>query len=112
MQILNEIGFMIPQNEASEEKKLFFPSGAIKERKLVREGKLEGEYLSYFKSGKIKEKATYKNGNCLGKFLVFNEDGSQPSETDNDDNEGSGIWEEKDIANLLDNLKHFDEKQK
>ena len=74
--------------------------------------KLEGDYIAYYKNGQIKEKATYKNGNLVGKFLSFNEDGSAASGTNSDYSDNTGIWEEKDVADLLQDLKHFDKKHK
>ena len=60
----------------------------------------------------LKEKATYKNGNLVSKFLAFNENGSAASGENSNYSDNDGIWEEKDVADLLQDLKHFDQKNK
>ena len=90
----------------------YYKTGQIKEKGYFRNEKLDGNYIAYYKTGQIKEKATYKNGNIVGKFLSFNEDGSAASGTSFDDSDNTGIWEEKDVADLLQDLKHFDQKNK
>ena len=47
-----------------------------------------------------------------GKFLAFNENGSATSGENPDYSDSEGIWEEKDVADLLQDLKHFDQKNK
>nr|HPN87417.1 hypothetical protein [Smithella sp.] len=89
----------------------YYKNGQIKEKGFFKNDKREGEYIAYYKSGQIREKATYKNGNCVGKFLAFEEEISGSGETNGSESD-TEIWDEKDVANLLEELKHFDKKQK
>ncbi len=90
----------------------YYKSGQIKEKGLFINDKRHGEYITYFKNGQIKEKAVYKNGNLSGKFLTFNEDGTQSDADASEEDSSASAWEEKDIANLLHDLSHFDRKKK
>jgi len=44
---------MAKTNTTAEEQKLFFSDGSIREKKIIKNGKLEGEYTSYYKNGQI-----------------------------------------------------------
>jgi hypothetical protein len=48
----------------------------------------------------------------VGEFLVFTETSIEAQIMDSEENGSSRIWEEKDVADLLGDLKYFDEKQK
>jgi hypothetical protein len=47
----------------------------------------------------------------VGKFLAFEEEISGSREIIGGESD-TEIWDEKDVANLLEELKHFDKKQK
>jgi len=90
----------------------FYKSGQIKEKGFFKNDKRHGDYIAYYKNGRIKEQAVYKNGNLTGKFLTFNEDGSQADKDGSDEDGSARTWDEKDVADLLHDLSHFDKKKK
>ena len=54
----------------------------------------------------------YKNDRPVGKFLSFHENDATADDEPADETDGKRIWEEKDVANLLSDLSHFEKKQK
>src|SRR4030066_117377 len=96
--------------EADGEYICYYKNGKLKEKGYFINDKREGEYKAYFKNGQIREQAFYKNGNIIGKFFSFNKNESDINESSTEGSEG--IWEEKDVADLLKDLAHFDKKDK
>ena len=66
---------MAKKETALEEKTLLFPDEKIKERKFVREGKLEGEYLSYYHKGQVLAQINFIRGKKNGAAVIYYQDG-------------------------------------
>ena len=58
-------------NFMPQEKILHYPNGAVKERKRLSDGKLEGEYTTYFPSGQIMAQLIFRQGKRSGPAVSY-----------------------------------------
>jgi len=54
-----------------KEKIIYYPNGAVKEKKHLVEGKLDGDYTSYFPGGQIMAQLLFNRGKRNGPAVSY-----------------------------------------